>query len=862
MYVVIEQLFEDLNSYCESFVALPEAPHTKYVNEALKGAIQTGKRTSFSTKATPGSPSISGKGPEKTDHEEVGNGSFTVGRDSLIEALEHYNDVPPLTIGDPTMLIEGRPTARRSSSDTHSLNGLLSSSVQSSDSRESKSIASRKDSSGSITISPTARPSMGRSKTLAALGVSETTVNAVPGTIGLVPAEKEKEAGDSIDTVRRGAAPTLNRATSTESATTVTGDAGQPSSFGDDNGEESIGLDESIMSLRTIGATEVNNSISPKQRKTSGGDTQVGTSVGAVAPAAMLAPGKREPPHGLGRTVRDAINLKLFPTYPNPKDINDWDVPVTLLDLRKRVTGNWDLTMCKVLPFVDGINHVKRIAQLADADLELTRQCIEHLLYYRCIITIDTFQFTNMYTVRPSIAVMAEDEVIISECATYVTKPGHILPPWPKLLGLYSSLRPAVTVNEWIEENDVEVLGIDVRRFVSFGVIKGFLRRVHRYPILLQSDPSPTFRGSIRRGTSSPGGGERDPSNSRSRERVTRVKEEDLTYTSNPHSSMSPDDTMKEAFAQRAGRHGPRQISENDSIRGTQASVTSSGGGRRRAMDQGALRKTRATVMDVANVALEAAAAAKEQENQTSQQTQPRVSIRTPLPRGGSSATLRATAMAGSRDSDEASNYVTGGSSYGINPRTTRHGIVKIPPGFIELLDGTHPDDEFCVRFGMSWNDVLAVLVVIGKQPGGHSNRQSAGRSSRTGEQDEDGGAAAQSGWASTAGGGVAGGGEGDESAFANISGFYGPGLASGQRKSVGGTLPKYRRTSQQTIQGVAAPGQSGFSRYASTGDGASGWGRYSGIQGSSLSHDDHHQQLDQESMARGDLGKVKIIVK
>ena len=32
---------------------------------------------------------------------------------------------------------------------------------------------------------------------------------------------------------------------------------------------------------------------------------------------------------------------------------------------------------------------------------------------------------------------------------------------------------------------------IDVRRFVSFGVIKGFLRRVHRWPVLLEGDQSP-----------------------------------------------------------------------------------------------------------------------------------------------------------------------------------------------------------------------------------------------------------------------------------------------------------------------------------------------------------------------------------
>jgi hypothetical protein len=38
-------------------------------------------------------------------------------------------------------------------------------------------------------------------------------------------------------------------------------------------------------------------------------------------------------------------------------------------------------------------------------------------------------------------------------------------------------------VHEWMEANQVRQRGIDVRRFVTFGIIKGFLRRVHRWPV-------------------------------------------------------------------------------------------------------------------------------------------------------------------------------------------------------------------------------------------------------------------------------------------------------------------------------------------------------------------------------------------
>jgi hypothetical protein len=96
---------------------------------------------------------------------------------------------------------------------------------------------------------------------------------------------------------------------------------------------------------------------------------------------------------------------------------------------------------------------------------------------------IDIFQYANMYTLKPSITRLAADESIISECGTYITRSGSIPPSWPTLLRLYSKLLPGTTVHQWIEANDVLNLGIDPRRFVSFGIIKGFLRRVHRWPV-------------------------------------------------------------------------------------------------------------------------------------------------------------------------------------------------------------------------------------------------------------------------------------------------------------------------------------------------------------------------------------------
>ncbi|KAF8637350.1 hypothetical protein AX17_002849 [Amanita inopinata Kibby_2008] len=185
-----------------------------------------------------------------------------------------------------------------------------------------------------------------------------------------------------------------------------------------------------------------------------------------------------------------SIELKIFPFYPNPPPVQDWMVPLALINLSKRIEDNWDLTMVKVCKHIDGVNHISRIAHLADCDIALTRLAISHLLYYQVIMVIDIFQFSNMYTLRKSIQWLANESHVRDECGPYVTKPGKPIPDWPQLLYLYSRLKAEKTILEWMQMHNVSRLGIDVRRFISFGVIKGFLRRVHRWPTLLPPGPS------------------------------------------------------------------------------------------------------------------------------------------------------------------------------------------------------------------------------------------------------------------------------------------------------------------------------------------------------------------------------------
>lgn len=220
----------------------------------------------------------------------------------------------------------------------------------------------------------------------------------------------------------------------------------------------------------------------------------------------------------------NTLNIKLFPTLPNPAPVKAWHVPLFTVRIESLMDENWDLTMQRVIPFINGVNSVKKIAVLADADLSLTKKCIRHLLYYGCVLLLDIFHFNAIYAPTAEFTNMiATDSDMQAECARYVNTAfepaqqetalaGQELSGslrssiaaittattdediWPLtgrgdtvdgvcIVQLFACLKQGLTVRQWYLQNSNVLANIDVRRFITFGIIKGFLYRVHRYAV-------------------------------------------------------------------------------------------------------------------------------------------------------------------------------------------------------------------------------------------------------------------------------------------------------------------------------------------------------------------------------------------
>lgn len=223
----------------------------------------------------------------------------------------------------------------------------------------------------------------------------------------------------------------------------------------------------------------------------------------------------------------NSVDIKLFPVLPPPMNLKAFQVPCLTVKLSLLVDVNWDPTMVKILPYINGLNSIRKISELADADYLLTKQCIQHLMHYKSVIIIDVFQFSNIYAPTNHISIFLKLQGLAEECQAYVAtdlptpisksvanddleainespnsfspyekdilglkgknkKQLHsvIVPSKSRLFYLYCSLTQGQSVKDWYFQHTEQLRNIDVRRFINFGVTRGLIYRVHTYPVL------------------------------------------------------------------------------------------------------------------------------------------------------------------------------------------------------------------------------------------------------------------------------------------------------------------------------------------------------------------------------------------
>jgi len=186
----------------------------------------------------------------------------------------------------------------------------------------------------------------------------------------------------------------------------------------------------------------------------------------------------------------NTIYLKVVRLPKQPPVVHDHSVPVFLWSKTAIESKLWDLTAHRVLPYIDGFNHVQKIALIADVDLSIVRSAIQTLLFHGVISLIPIFLYSNSYSIKPEIVNISKNKEMQLECVSYVAKDPMNKPNFRDVFMLYCALGPGISVQALCSRHDPSSLGIDEQKLIQYGLIKNLIHKLNKYPILLSPEQS------------------------------------------------------------------------------------------------------------------------------------------------------------------------------------------------------------------------------------------------------------------------------------------------------------------------------------------------------------------------------------
>lgn len=183
----------------------------------------------------------------------------------------------------------------------------------------------------------------------------------------------------------------------------------------------------------------------------------------------------------------NTIHLKLIEQRKDPLVVQEYDVPVFTKNKDHFIKSQWDLTTQQILPFVDGYRHIQKISAEADVELNLVRIAVQNLLYYDVVTLVSIFQYSNVYCTTPKVQNLIDKKGLQEECLHYVSKPGQRT-SLRDVFQLYCGLTPGTTVRDLCSRYSHQLQKVDDRKLIQFGLMKGLIRRLQKYPVKVVRD--------------------------------------------------------------------------------------------------------------------------------------------------------------------------------------------------------------------------------------------------------------------------------------------------------------------------------------------------------------------------------------
>lgn len=168
--------------------------------------------------------------------------------------------------------------------------------------------------------------------------------------------------------------------------------------------------------------------------------------------------------------------------YPDEITLGAHQAPVLLENFYRFKRDQWDLATLRIVAYINGFNHVHRIAELATMALELVKECIKHLLVYGVIVMVPVFQYNNMYRPTPKLAQLAKCPKMQARCIGKCSL-RHRVCNVKDVFRMFASMAHGASFGEICVRFNPASLNINDRQMVLFGIVEGLIRIVNKYPI-------------------------------------------------------------------------------------------------------------------------------------------------------------------------------------------------------------------------------------------------------------------------------------------------------------------------------------------------------------------------------------------
>ncbi|XP_037931641.1 GATOR complex protein NPRL2-like, partial [Teleopsis dalmanni] len=179
------------------------------------------------------------------------------------------------------------------------------------------------------------------------------------------------------------------------------------------------------------------------------------------------------------------IYLKIVTHKPDPPIVKDHMVPLLLVDFKNTPLDNWDLTTQQILPYINGINHIARIAAEADVETDLVKSCMQNLAYYGVVQLLPILKYSNVYMCTQNLKNLIQNTSLTAACRKYVALNPDKIPKSPtiqKIFQFYASMSHGVTLRAICQRLCPQNNNIDERKLVIFGLQHKIIRCIHKYP--------------------------------------------------------------------------------------------------------------------------------------------------------------------------------------------------------------------------------------------------------------------------------------------------------------------------------------------------------------------------------------------